>query len=242
LGFWQLARLNERKELNTRIETRMNKPAFELSEVADLKVDDTEYSKISLEGKFIESSDILIAGRSKEGEPGYNVMTAFSAGEKIVFVNRGWVNLPLGEAMSSGVAGEEVTSPAAGFEQETKVIGLIRKNEEKRLIGKSSEVDENNFVSTRIDTSLFSNRNEQVSNGQLVDFWVQETDQFVEGKEVERKDFPVVLPDPELTERNHFSYAMQWLIFGVVAIITWIVICVNAFKKEKRRENSSASK
>lgn len=243
LGFWQFSRLSERKDLNSRIESRMNESTVDISKISDMAVEKIEYRRVSISGKFLESSDVLVAGRSLEGEPGYNLLTALLINEEdVVFINRGWISLPLGEAIKNQTADENVTSPVGGFDEQVEIIGLVQKNESKRLIGTNSKVNENNFVSTRLDAKLFINRNEQVKQANVYGFWVQEQEQLIDGKKIERKEFPRILPKPELTERNHFSYAMQWLIFGFVAVITWIVICVNALKKEKRRENNSVTK
>lgn len=87
LGFWQLERLDERKERNERIESRMDLPA-EPVEVAD-----DEYRRVVVEGRWDDDATVFIRSRSYRGRPGYHVVTpvVLDGGDEAVLVNRGWV-------------------------------------------------------------------------------------------------------------------------------------------------------
>jgi len=41
------------------------------------------------------------------------------------------------------------------------------------------------------------------------------------------------LPEPEVTEGAHRSYALQWLFFEIMTVIAWIILVRNEVKEQK---------
>ena len=239
-SFWQLSRLSERKELNAKIKSRMNQKPFELKSTEDIASNDEinsfEYRPIRMAGTFEESKQVLVAGRSFEGAPGFNVLTPLrlSSGNGTVYVNRGWISQPLGDSIIDSRVEAKNISPYGGYEKERQVVGLLRKNEPKRLIG-SSKLNKDTLVSPLISSDSFSDLFEGKELETVANFWVQEEFQEIGSKRLpksspQREIFPKQISRPELNEKNHLSYAFQWLSFAVVAVITWIVI----IRKQKK--------
>jgi len=227
-SFWQFSRLAERKDLNSKIESRMAKVPFELT--SPIELGDLEYRSVKMEGVFIEDKQVLVAGRSFESEPGFNILTPFEIEDSgvIVFVNRGWIPQPFGDSIIDGQRNSEDFAPSGGYDKQRTVVGMIRKNEPKRIIG-NSELSIETSVSPRIDSESFKGLFDKDQKVKVAKFWIQEDFQIIDSKKVAKSSpqleiFPKQIPPPELDERNHFSYAMQWLSFALVAIITWIVI------------------
>ncbi|HQZ14551.1 MAG TPA: SURF1 family protein [Acidimicrobiia bacterium] len=239
-SFWQFSRLAERKDLNAKIESRMNLDPFELTgeivgQSSELNLNDFEYRSIQVRGSFIKEGQVIVAGRSFEGAPGFNVVTPLKLekGEAIIYVNRGWIPQSLGDLIIDNNAEKDI-EPLGGYSQNREVIGMVMKNEPKRIVG-SSQLNTETQVSPRIATDTFSVLFNKSEAQKVTNFWIQEDFQKVDGKRVvksspQKEIFPKQIPKPELNERNHFSYALQWLSFALVAIITWIVI----LKKQKR--------
>ena len=254
LSYWQFSRLQDRKDLNKRIESRMTQKETEINSLIDPKISQDslkqfEYRKVSMFGSYIEKGQVLISGRSREGLPGYNVATLFkfyssadadsAENATFIYVNRGWIPQTIGDALLDGKAKNSDIAPPGGYETKREVVGLVRLNEQKQFVGGTyKKVSAENPESTRFSVELFANVSKLNKNDVLYPMWVQESYSRIGDEKVFNKfdsnDFPAVVQKPELTERNHFSYAIQWLAFGFVAIITWVVICRNALKKSKQ--------
>lgn len=237
LSNWQFSRLQERKDLNNRIRTSMEAEPVEVTSFSDLK--DLEYRPVVVSGVFYEKGEVLISGRSRDGDPGYNVVTPLyidfdskqelPVGPSVIFVNRGWIPQPLGDDIRSEKISRKIIEPKGGYSSQQKVSGLLRKNEPKALFGQSEQVG-NERVASRIDTSLFK-KVVSSKNDQIYSVWIQT---LPEAKTQSVETFPKPLDKPELILKNHLSYALQWLAFAFLAVITWFVICKNAYKKDQK--------
>jgi surfeit locus 1 family protein len=75
LGFWQLSRMREKEAQNSRLAAALAAPP------------------VVYRGRFDETRQVLLAGRSHNGMPGVEVVTPLlpEGGEPAVLVNRGWL-------------------------------------------------------------------------------------------------------------------------------------------------------
>ncbi|HMS25060.1 MAG TPA: SURF1 family protein [Acidimicrobiia bacterium] len=251
LSYWQFSRLSERKELNTRIEARMLQPQAELSSIvvptdSSVVIKNNEYRRVSVEGTYDESGQVLISGRTQDGEPGYNVITPLVTDQEhnkidqyVVYINRGWIPQPLGDALANGSVDGEDIAPPQGYETSRTIVGLVRKNESKQFLNTAKQVEKQKAITTRISTELLLKISGARNKDVLYPLWIQKQYETIDGKKVETNDnapvdYPTTLARPELTERNHFSYALQWVLFGFVAMITWGVICKAAVIRSRK--------
>lgn len=216
-----------------------------------LDVARNEYRQVSVGGVFDVHGQVLISGRSRNDSAGYNVMTPLKMSDSssshqgnIVYVNRGWIPQTLGDALLDGSARADAIAPPGGYEKERQVVGLVRKNESKQFLGENKQITKSNPISPRISSELFE-KVSGVSDADLIyKLWIQEKYEVVDGKKVSNKvdsivNYPTQLEKPKLTELNHFSYALQWIFFGITALITWGVICKKALDKEKKKGAAS---
>lgn len=243
LSSWQFSRLAERKDLNKKITERLKGKTLQLSSIAKNYdsnltskefINDNEYRRVSVSGKFYKSGSVLILGRSLEGDPGYNLMvpllTAIEGKEKYVYVNVGFLPTTLGEAISFNNEPMTNAFEKIGDDVSYTFDGLIRKNESKSLFGSDKQIKEGK-TSNRINVNLYKGRiGKEESKSLQSSFWVQLV-QF--NDDVVAKKYPTILPLPELTEKNHFSYAVQWILFGITALVTWLIICIKANKSSR---------
>ncbi len=92
LGTWQMQRLEWKNDLITSFESRssaapMNLPAL------DAVSDDMEFRRLLLVGEFAHDKEVLMTGRTYEGNAGFHVVTPFTLADgRIILVNRGWVS------------------------------------------------------------------------------------------------------------------------------------------------------
>ncbi len=241
LASWQLARLDERKELNSKISSHMKKDGVDLERLitgsnpgVQTFIRKNEFNRVVVKGKFIKGGSILILGRSHNQEPGYNVMVPFETNlngrTALVYINVGYIPTTFGEAITfKGEPLENVFEKINDGNNYT-VEGLIRKNESKSLFGNDNQIKKGK-TSNRIDVNIFK---DQIGNEKLdqlqTSYWI-ELVKYGEGVKVNQYPAPIDLP--ELTEKNHFSYALQWLFFSAIILATWGVICFKANRSSK---------
>lgn len=92
LGFWQLDRAEQRRNLANTMETRHKLPPLPLSE-QQVNPEEIEFRTLSASGQFIPAGQRLIANRKHLGKPGFHVITPLrlQGSNRYLLVNRGWV-------------------------------------------------------------------------------------------------------------------------------------------------------
>lgn len=91
LGFWQLDRAEEKSALLREFNMRLNKTPVALTSVDRLD----NYTQVVMTGHFINNKQWLLDNRVRGGRVGYEVITPFQiSADKIVLINRGWVEAP----------------------------------------------------------------------------------------------------------------------------------------------------
>lgn len=91
LGFWQLDRAQEKKDLLSEFNHRLSEQPITLNSLERLD----NYTQVVIRGNFINNQQWLLDNRVRKGRVGYEVITPFqlSSGD-IVLMNRGWVEAP----------------------------------------------------------------------------------------------------------------------------------------------------
>lgn len=214
LGFWQLRRLDEKKDRNRRITSRSSEPDRQVGQVLTAQSSfadaaKVEFRPVTMTGRFRSDQELLVRSRSLEGSPGSWVLTPLVMADRTaVVVNRGWI---ANEGRFDSVP-PQYRAPSGTV----TVTGLIRLTETRGSFGPSDPRTGRLANLARADIGRFQR---QVSE-RLVPAWVQLE------REVPRPDgrVPRPLPAPELTEGPHLSYAIQWFIFSSIAVIGYPLI------------------
>lgn len=95
LGFWQLERAEEKKQLLQSIDQIQSQPMVSLITL-DSNAAVNQYRQVSAEGEFIKGRYWLVDNSVHLGKVGYEVVSPFVLTNKqIILVNRGWVAAPL---------------------------------------------------------------------------------------------------------------------------------------------------
>ena len=92
LGFWQLGRLHDRRALNAELASRAVAAPISPSELPT----DTaaaHYRKVSIDGTYDYTNEIILTLRSRDGSPGVNIVTPVHLAriDTALLVVRGWV-------------------------------------------------------------------------------------------------------------------------------------------------------
>lgn len=169
-----------------------------------------EFSPVQTEGRYVGESTRLVRSRPLGGGNGYWVMTYLEFDPTSgVWVNRGW--LAATQDASTSIA------PPAPPNGTVMILGHTRAFEESGPVPGDLPAGQVTRVSLNQLPAI---------SGAVSDFWVQSAS---------AEDGLTNVPLPEVDEGRNISYAMQWLLFAVVAIGGWFVF----LRREARTENQS---
>ena len=92
MGYWQLQRAEEKRELQAEYDTRANGPAVQVERQVQ-RVEALRFSRVVATGHYETDRQILIDNRVHQGRVGYHVITPLRLenSEVRLLVNRGWV-------------------------------------------------------------------------------------------------------------------------------------------------------
>jgi surfeit locus 1 family protein len=212
LGFWQLRRLDERKDFNHAVRTNAAAEAVPVTTLlptnaTSADVRDAEWRRVTVSGTYRADADVLVANRVLEGQPGYWIVTPITTADSgVIAVVRGFVTRAL--VASGGLAptappGGTVT--VTGFVQRPRHGGRFASDREAGLAQ----------IST-VDVDALAAR----WGSALAPYWLQLTEQApAVADEVLQ---PV--PRPTLDNGPHLSYAIQWFTFSMIAVIGYPLI------------------
>ena len=194
---WQYHRGVDRHQRNNQIESRSELPAVSISDAVN-DAPAFEWRKVSAQGEFDSSRQILLRNRYFEGKYGFEVLTAFKDSSGIEYwVDRGWV-----QAGKSATIAPELPALPTG---EVKIEGRVR-------LDRSLPQGKFFAIPTGSKGGLISEANAQASNADIgIDstFYLD----LIGGDRPELKpEVPASLP--ELSDGPHFAYALQWVIFA----------------------------
>ncbi len=206
LGIWQLDRLEERVARNQVIAARMAQPSIGL----DAVIEDTSglvFRVVELVGDYDPAHGIVLAGRSHQSASGVHLLLPLRLRDGgAVLVHRGW--LPAVDASTVDPAAHAGAAPV-------RLRGILLPFPE---LGRSAESDARGFRQLwyRLDGAGFRRQ----SPYPLSALYLQVLpDDAATG-------YPLALPPPELDDGPHLGYAIQWFIFGVIALVGWVVLLV----------------
>src|SRR5688572_22383598 len=90
LGFWQLRRLDERRDLNALVRERSAEPVTPVEDVLAAGEDTAEWRRVEVSGRYDHGGEVLVRNRVHDGTAGYHVLTPVVADDgPAVVVNRG---------------------------------------------------------------------------------------------------------------------------------------------------------
>ncbi len=201
-GFWQINRLGQRLDTNDLIRERLGQVVL-LESVTNEPADQLEFRRVQVQGRFDANSEILIANRSRDGEPGFWMWTTFTTDAGDILVNRGFVNREVILGTAELAIGEDLV-PTSG---EIVIEGLIREGFDR---GNLSEAGDQLSIPNPTLAAETLGADPILDPSLYLQLEAQEPARF--------QAFPEVLPAPDLSEGPHRSYAFQWFTFATIGI------------------------
>jgi surfeit locus 1 family protein len=230
-GFWQLDRLDQRREFNTVVTSRIDQPAIAVealvSEIAgsplasrDDAVAAVEWRSINADGTYLVDEQLVVVNRSQGGRAGDNVVTPMVLADgHILLINRGFV--PLGQAIPPPPSESAV------------VRGIVRASEQRRRGQLSDPADGPLREVQRIDIDRLSAQ----LPGDVLPFYIDLTS----SEPAQTTVLPEPVTRPDLSEGPHLSYAAQWFIFATAIAIGWVLAVRYSVTKRRRDLTTSTA-
>lgn len=211
MGFWQLRRLEERRDFNTLLldrATAAEMPLVQALEQYGPSQESMELRVVTVAGTYAPHEEIILLARSYRGVSGHHVLTPlYIGGERAVMVDRGWVPIDLDEP------GLEVFAPPIS---QVNVVGVLRKTEVRGSFGPSIPADGIVAQVPRVDLV----RLDRQINADLLPVYIQ----LLKQNPAQAGDLPRLVPLPQPSEGSHRGYAVQWFLFAGVAAIGYPIL------------------
>lgn len=203
LGFWQLDRLEQRRQQNEKIKAGLAQSPIDLNQVQTAS-ELTAYQRVTASGQFDSSQEILLSPRALNGQPGVHLVTPLilAGTDSAILVDRGWI------------AAEDRNLPArAQYQLDTAVtvIGYLRPGgQQSSLFFMETDPAEDRLEWQVLDLTVLQN---QIDH-HLIN-WVLVQEEALAGEDPQ----PIPQPDVDLSEGPHLGYAIQWFSFAAIAVV-----------------------
>jgi cytochrome oxidase assembly protein ShyY1 len=217
LSHWQVARLNETRTANELVDRNYHSTPVALGSALPTL---TSYSpqqrwkQVTVTGTYLADSQVLVRNRPLNGQPGFEVLDPLELADGSVFVvDRGYV--PIGNRQDRP---DSIPSPRTG----TVTVVVRLQAGEPVLSGRSGTRRELATIHLPDVATLVGKPTYTRAYGLMV------------SESPAAAARPTAMPQPQLDEGLHISYAIQWIIFGIMAFFgLWYAI-----RQEYRMRNA----
>jgi len=214
LSQWQFDRQAEVVAKNQLIEANYNaepKPLAELLEAGQNWDSSLEFRSVNLTGKYIPEASYIVRNRPFNAYPGFLQLIAFETTQgSVIWIERGW--LPTGSTADTPDQIPEVSD-------EERTLEIRLRPAEPDLDRTAPEGQLSSIYLEEVSFTLGKENVYTQAYGRLI----SETPETTRGQ---------AIPKPILSEGNHLSYALQWILFALMSIgaVIWTL------SQERRRK------
>ena len=232
LGAWQLRRLEARTAHNELVATRTAAAPVDLASAMRGLAgtgEFPEYTTVRLSGSFMQAGEVLLRGRSLNGQPGFNLVTPLlisepdpSLGGTAILVERGWV------PYDHDIVPVTDAAPPAGT---VEIVGRLRPPTSAPPTGLAPrDPADGTLVQTYyVDTV----RLQQQLPYPLVAAYLTVTEMVPPHTGA----LPRPLPADDLTAGPHLGYAIQWFAFALVGVVGYAILLRKVTRDGAGRSN-----
>jgi cytochrome oxidase assembly protein ShyY1 len=207
LSNWQFHRREEKLVRINRVLANFNTPAAPVDELLPRLNSwnpELEWRAVTLEGHFLPTKFLLVRNRPNQGSPGFEQVVPFEASSgRILLVSRGW--LPTGNQQDA-----PDLNPLPDSTERTIVVRLRPSETHDSRTAPERQVP--NIEVPRLAKLLGLGEHYAKTYGRL---YSDSTNQAQLRP----------LESPPTDEGNNFSYALQWIVFAVMAFVAlgWMI-------------------
>jgi len=213
LGTWQVYRLIWKNSLISNYLYKFNNEIIKYDKNFSFN-NEFEYRRINIEGRFINEKEILIIGKTFEGNAGFHLITPFiTKEEKLLLINRGWISekLKLRSSRSFSLIEEDIV-----------IDGIIRRPQKKGYF-----VPEND----PIGNFWFTIKPYQIEKALKLESFDLEKKFYVDViRDKGKLKLPIGVSGSPNFRNQHLTYAFTWYSLAITLIIVYFVFHF----KEKR--------
>ena len=206
LSQWQFRRLDDKRAENALVAANAEADPLTLPEaialVAAEGVEAAQFRPVQVAGRYVTDQEVAVRNRSFAGAPGRWIVTPLASAEGDVLVARGFAPLAVDDIEPPF----EAAAPAA---TELTALGYIQPTQERGSFGPTDPDTGTLGEMARVDVDRVAQQ-----YGELAPFWLQLAGQ----DPAPSADVLTLIPLPEPDEGPHLGYAVQWLIFTVIAV------------------------
>lgn len=219
LGFWQLNRLDVRRDFNATVIARTQQAPQPLRDAlaqADAGAD-LEWMTVFAQGRWLLDDQVLVINRSQGGIAGRNVVTPFETDDgTVIAVSRGFIALT-----------QDPPPPPSGT---ARVRGLLRPSEPRGFGGVSDAATGRLSEMQRLDLERLAEQLPTDVAPRLASWSLS-----LEISDPAQPASLATVPRPELSEGAHLSYAGQWFVFAICVAIGWVVAMRRSITSRRRK-------
>lgn len=204
LGYWQLQRAEEKRQILADIDARLAAQPQNISSIKQTEI----YTPVRLLGYYTDEY-FYLDNRTRNGRAGYEVLQVFVSGEQRWLINRGWIagmpdrsSLP---TVSYPLAAKVIT----GFLYPVAAHTDNMPTKNPGAHGRIQQLDTGLTGEIRIGEPEWSIRLSADSDTALVTDW------------------QLVNSNPQ----RHSGYAVQWFSMAAVLVILWLLAATNLRRK-----------
>ncbi|KZB82453.1 SURF1 family cytochrome oxidase biogenesis protein [Amycolatopsis regifaucium] len=215
LAPWQFSRDAEREHQNTALResfTGQPKPLDELLPAGAAPDQRTEWHLVSLKGTYLPEGEVVARLRSIQGEAAFEVLTPFRTVDgTVVLVDRGYVRL-------------DEKSRALPFDPPpTGTVDIVTRARQDEKDGKNRDAFADESTGGKLQSYVVDSQ--VVARAAKLDIrpgYFQ--------LDVNQPGVLGALPLPKTDAGPFFSYALQWIAFGAMALLGWLYFTVRELK------------
>lgn len=201
LGFWQLRRLDERRDEIALITRNLAAPVQPLDVVLEQFGNDPKgiaNRRVTVSGTYRPADEVMLTPRANGRVAGHHVLTPLVLENgQAVLVDRGWVPFAQDDPPIA------LAAPEPG---RTSVTGILQPTQDATRFGSATGGDRLTYVSTA-DVDLIQPQ---------VDVPLYPFSVMLQRQDPRPGELPVPGKPPEVTEGSHQSYAWQWFSFATI--------------------------
>ena len=199
LGFWQLDRAAEKLSIQTDYQNQLSKDYLDLKKV---QKNPLRYTKIMAEGTFLEPY-FLLDNIVHNKKAGYLVMSPFLVEDKIIIVNRGWVD------NFSRQKFPEILTP----ESDQQIKGYIKYPMRLLELSGVNMTNEKPFIIQNLNINEISSILKKEIYPFYLNLEINSNHSYIQIKEKTENKY-----------LTHYMYAGQWFLFALIGIIFLILL------------------
>jgi surfeit locus 1 family protein len=206
LGFWQLARLDQRLARNQAIQGQLARPVITFS------TSEEDYQRVILEGTFLPEYEFLLQNRALDEQAGFHLVTPLQISpDTVVLVDRGWISYEEGSRFELEAFRQEGTVRLQGI-----LLPSQAEPNWKFLADSIPDPDAPPLRSWRV----------MYIEGLQAQMPFSLHSQFALLTAIEPTTDSMPIPDFQIDLSNgpHLSYAIQWFSFAAISLIGGAII------------------